>query len=295
MADVEIPRETLEALERDEADAPEAAIPRPEGMSEQELLEYAAAANHDEMEGLPEALPYEPDPADLELPEEEDEDAVLEAILADDGGSATAEEAPAHTDESSKLFIGKQFTLPQFAKWFAAQNLGSLPYNGIGIHHTWRPRGREFVGTKTVKSIFDWYARPKPDGLGWTRGKGPHFWLYGGDNPDYHPGKILVVVGTHPRHDGIHIKYWNHRTVGIECFGDFDAQRMPEGCVKGYRILLQLLSKRRGQPVKINHGPSIDGPAAWQGGLFHRERPRNPKSCPGNTTTHDWFDAAMTD
>lgn len=290
MADVTIPQEVLEAIERNGQDPPERGAPQVEGISEQDLREQGEASSPDELEGLEEALPDEPDPADRELPgADEDPDAVLEEVLVGEGDAATR--APStYVDESGRLFIGKQFTLPELARWFAVQNLGAAPYNGIGIHHTAIPTGRKFVGTKTVQAIFDFYVNEH----GWTRGKGPHFWLYGGDNPGYHPGQILVVVGTHPRHDGIGITGRNHRWVHIEAFGNFDDQRMPDGVVRGYKFLLQMLSKRRNQPVKINHGPSMSGPSAWQGGLFHRDAKTNIKSCPGNTTTHDWFDKAMT-
>jgi hypothetical protein len=275
MADTQIPQESLEALERESEQGTTAVALESADVGEKELEEQALASNLDEAEGLEEALPSEPD---------EDEDALEEEP------EIGQEAARVFSDESGSFFIGKQFTLPAFERWFAAQNVGSQPYNGIGIHHTYRPTGSQFVGPRTVRGVFDYYAREH----GWTRGKGPHLWLYGGDNPDYHPGKILVVVGTHPRHDGIGISYRNHRWIHIECFGDFDAKRMPEGCVEGFRFLLRVLSEKRGQPVKVSRGPSQNGPGTWQGALFHRDAKTNPKTCPGKTTTHDWFDRAMT-
>jgi hypothetical protein len=273
MADVEIAQDVLRDFEQGDGGAgiglESADVP------DKQLGEQALASNLDEAEGLEKELPTDPDQADLELEEEPE--------IGHEAGRVFA-------DESGNLFIGKQFTLPAFERWFAAQNVGAQPYNGIGIHHTYIPRGDQFVGPKTVRGVFNYYATS----LGWTRGKGPHLWLYGGDNPDYHPGKILVVVGTHPRHDGIGISYRNHRWLHIECFGDFDAKRMPDGCVEGFRFLLRVLSAKRGAPVKVSRGPSMNGPSSWQGALFHRDAKTNPKTCPGKTTTHDWFDKAMT-
>jgi hypothetical protein len=219
----------------------------------------------------------------------------LESWLPDGSdilGRVAPETAPErYFDESSRLYIGREFTLEEFAKWFAIQGLGSIPFNGIGVHHTFRPVGRDFWGAKTVDAIFSWYHNK----LGWKLGKGPHLWLYCGDNPHYRPGQTTVVVGTHPAHDGNGITSRNRYWLHIETFGNWDAARMPQSCVDGLRFLLHLLSARRGQPVKINHGPSVDRPTTWQGALFHRDARSDIKSCPGRTTTHDWFDRAVTE
>ena len=216
-------------------------------------------------------------------------DALLAQLPTEPEPDAFQQRAGSYKDESGQLFILKEFTLPAFAQWFAVQGLGTLPYNGIGVHHTWKPTGSQFVGTATVRSIFEFYR----DTYDWKYGKGPHLWLYGGDNPRYKSGQTLVVVGTHPAHDGIGITGRNHRWLHIECFGDFDSNRMPKNCVDGYRFLLRLLSERRNQPVKVNPGPATSRPSTWQGALFHRDAKTDKKSCPGTTTTHAWFDAAM--
>lgn len=274
MAEVEIPEQAVKPLEEDGSERGPMASEPPGEVSEQDVEEEAAAFNLED-ESLVSELPDQPDEDEEEVPEEGEEDVGEEAAFA---------------DQSKQLYIGRQFTLQGFANWFAVQGLGTLPYNGIGIHHTYRPVGSQYVGPKTVQAIFNYYANQ----YGWTRGKGPHLWLYGGDNPNYHPGKVLVTVGTHPAHDGIGITGRNHRWLHIEAFGDFDAQRMPDGYVRGYRFLLRLLSQRRDQSVRINPGPGDRIPNAWQGAMFHRDARTDRKSCPGSATTHDWFDAAMT-
>lgn len=276
MAEVEIPEHALKPLESEEGlESAPVATEVPTGASEQDIEEEAAAFNREDAEELESALPDAPDEDEEQLPAEGEEPV---------GGEA------AFSDQSGTFYIGRQFTLQGFANWFAVQGLGTLPYNGIGIHHTWRPVGSQYVGPKTVNAIFNYYATRH----GWKRGKGPHLWLYGGDNPNYHPGRVLVTVGTHPAHDGIGITGRNHRWLHIEAFGDFDNERMPEPYVRGYRFLLQLLSRRRDQPVRINHGPGDRIPNTWQGALFHRDARTDRKSCPGNATTHDWFDRAIT-
>jgi len=276
MAEVAIPEEALRALGDEvglESGSP-VTTALPDGLTEQDVAEEAAAANLDEAEGLEDVLPTEPDADEEEVPDE-DEEIGLERTFADQSGT---------------FYIGRQFTLQGFANWFAVQGLGTLPYNGIGIHHTAIPTGRQYVGMKTVNAIFAYYHSHH----GWTRGKGPHLWLYGGDNPDYHPGKVLVAVGTHPAHDGIGITGRNHRWLHIEVFVNFDRERMPEPAVRGLRTLLTLLSRARNQPVRISPGPGERTPHTWQGALFHRDAKTDVKSCPGTTTTHDWFDRAMT-
>jgi hypothetical protein len=273
VAQIEIPAHLLKPLDGEEGrGGVQVATRLPDGLTEQDIDEEAFAFNLEDEEALADELPVEPD----------DEEEPLD--------EAEGLEAPTFADQSGMLYIGRQFTLQGFASWFAAQGLGTLPYNGIGVHHTYRPVGSQYVGPRTVKGVFDYYVRK----YGWKRGKGPHLWLYGGDNPNYHPGEVLVTVGTHPAHDGIGITGRNHRWLHIEAFGDFDARRMPEGYVRGYRFLLELLSRRRNQPVRINRGPGDRIPHAWQGALFHRDAKTDKKSCPGDTTTHEWFDGAMT-
>jgi hypothetical protein len=127
---------------------------------------------HEEDAGFVADLPVEPEPEALDAP-----------------GAGREEAAP--IDESGSLFICREFTLEAFAAWFAVQELGTKPYNGIGVHHTYRPTGRQFFGAATTRAIFDYYTRE----FGWKFGKGPHLWLYGGDNPDYKPGQTLVSSG----------------------------------------------------------------------------------------------------
>jgi hypothetical protein len=60
-------------------------------------------------------------------------------------------------DESDTFFIGREFTLDEFRKWFAVQRLGSRPFNAVGYHHTEVPRPKDWAGTRSLKGIFDFY------------------------------------------------------------------------------------------------------------------------------------------
>ncbi len=190
-----------------------------------------------------------------------------------------------HVDESGKTYIGKEFTLPEFREWFAVQNLGAAPYNGVGLHHTHRPTSTQYAGIRTIDGIFNYYRHT----LGWPPGKGPHLWLVSPDNP-HRPGEPLVAVGTHPRHNGIGISYRNERWLHIEALWDGDAAPFSPEMIQLYRDVLRIVCGRRGYPVTINHGPSRDNPPTWQGVLFHRDAKTNIKSCPGNRNTHALLD-----
>lgn len=153
MAEVEVPEHALKPLESEEGlESAPVATEVPTGASEQDIEEEAAAFNREDAEELESALPDAPDEDEEQLPAEGEEPV---------GGEA------AFSDQSGTFYIGRQFTLQGFANWFAVQGLGTLPYNGIGIHHTWRPVGSQYVGPKTVNAIFNYYATRH----GWKRGK----------------------------------------------------------------------------------------------------------------------------
>ncbi len=191
----------------------------------------------------------------------------------------------AYVDESDKLLILKEFTVPEFAEWFAVQNLGAAPYNGVGFHHTYRPTSKQYLGIRTLQGVFNYYR----DSRGWPYGKGPHIWGVSADNP-HRPGTPLVLVGTHPRYDGIGISYRNQRWLHFEMLTDGDAAALTPADQRLARDVLRILCKRRGQEVTINHGPSLDNPSTWQGVMFHRDARTNIKTCPGSKNTHALLD-----
>ncbi len=202
--------------------------------------------------------------------------------------TAWEEEFPmAYTDESDKLYVGKEFTPEEFTQWFAAQNLGAKPFNAVGIHHTFRPDASQWTGPQRLKAVFDDYYHNR----GWRPwGVGPHLWLYDGTG-SYKPSQPLVYVGTHPRHDGYGIVGRNTRWLHIEAIGYYDYQEMSAAMVGLYRDVIQTVCGNR-IPIR-NCAPGRDNPSQPLGLLFHRDAPGAGKTCPGLTVTSDWFFPAM--
>lgn len=220
-------------------------------------------------------------PEDIEY-DEPDAGETAEALH--DGPHPEAAQA-ASVDESKKLYIGRMFEPAEFAAWYAAQRLGALPFNAVGIHHTYKPNEQDFNGVGTINGVFSYYANT----LGWPWGRGPHFWLYAGDGR--YGTRPLIGVGTHPAHDGIGIAYRNHRYAHIEAFGYYDTRAMPKSMIDLYRFTLSVICGKR-IPLK-NIGAGWDGPSAPAGQVFHRNAPAAGKSCPGWQVKESWFFSAM--
>ncbi len=84
------------------------------------------------------------------------------------------------TDESHRFWVGREFTVEDFAAWWQAQNLGAQPFNAVGFHHTESPNAAQWRGLPTLKGAHNWYFTNK----GWKPwGNGPHLWVYGGNGP----------------------------------------------------------------------------------------------------------------
>lgn len=264
MADKQIPQDRLEAVQQGS------------------LMRAAVAEGQDDLSYL--ALSSGLD--------EEDATPGLESYLGRDAPEGervgAAPRGASYADESSRLFILKEFTPNEFAAWFKAQNLGAAPYNGVGVHHTYIPTSEQYRGIGTLQGVFNYYR----DQRGWPYGLGPHLWLIDGHGA-YRHGQPLVAVGTHPRHDGIGISFRNHRWLHIEGLFNGDAGRMSKEMEDLYRFVLRVVCGQRGSKVKFVQGVGVDGPTSFIGCLFHRDARTNPKTCPGRHTTHDWFDASM--
>lgn len=191
----------------------------------------------------------------------------------------------AYTDESGKLYVGRELTVPEFREWWAAQNLGRAPFNAVGIHHTYRPDGAQWTGVGRLKAVFDDYYHRR----GWRPwGVGPHLWLYCGDGA-YKRGQQLVYVGTHPRHDGYGIVTRNRRWLHIEAIGYYDFAPMPEAMLELYRAVVQTVCGDR-IPIR-NCKPGADNPSHPLGLMFHRDEPGQTKSCPGWKVGDGFFEA----
>ncbi len=272
MADVQIPQDVLDAAQR--------------------FGVNGATLRASDFAGV--AAPIPDDLSYLSQGDVLDEPETVEA-LRDFVATRPTEDEPeeertlAFSDDSHMTLVLREMSAVQFPAWLDAQNLGAAPYNGIGIHHTYIPTSPQYTSVGLIRGVFNYYQY----GLGWKPGIGPHIWLIDERNP-YKPGECLVVIGTHPRHDGIGISYRNHRWVHIEALHNGDGGYWTPGMVQTYRTVFQALCKRRGGTIKVHPGPSVDGPTTWQGGLYHRDAKTNPKTCPGNQITHQRFDPQLT-
>jgi hypothetical protein len=202
-----------------------------------------------------------------------------------------------YVDESDQLFIGREFTIEEFAQWFAVQRLGELPFNAIGYHHTEGPTAQQWAGLRSLNFIFfDWYF----GNYGWPKGVGPQLWVYSGDGP-YSPGVPRIYVGTHPAHDGIGITDHNRRWLHIEHVwnGDqapfSDALKQVSGRLLGILCAPHPHADRR-IPLTFIRDGGVDNPAQPLGIMYHRDQNPAwvdgawPKTCPGRLVTHENLD-----
>jgi hypothetical protein len=206
-----------------------------------------------------------------------------------------------YEDESDKLFVGKEFTLDEFERWFAVQKLGGRPYNAVGFHHTEAPTASEWAGMRSLNFIFfEWYEKKH----GWPRGVGPHFWLYSGEGP-YSPGVPRVYVATHPAHDGIGIIDRNERWAHLECAHNGDHAEFSDAFKRAAGRLLGIICRpnqhvAREIPLTFVRNGGVDNPGQPLGIMYHRDQnpnwnpndPNNswPKTCPGLRVTHENLD-----
>lgn len=189
-----------------------------------------------------------------------------------------------YEDESYKLFIGREFTLEQFRPWFAAQSLGTQPYNAVGVHHAYIPDETQYRGVQTVLNVFNYYR----DARGWPEGVGPHLWVAVTD------AGLRIVVGTHPRHDGIGISYRNRRWLHIETLWNGDRSPWSQAMLDGLAEVCNIVSDGGRIPKKLIK-VGMDNPSSPIGFMNHRDvDPANPpKSCPGRQNTDEIVRSAV--
>lgn len=227
--------------------------------------------------------------------------AMLEAVFARaDLGTleTTPEVAAAYHDESDQLYVGREFSsVEEFARWFAVQRLGALPYNAVGYHHTYRPTADTWAGLDSLTAIFNYFH----DTNGWRPwGLGPHLWVYDGNGP-WRSGTPHIYVGTHPAHDGVGIIDRNARWLHIEHMHDGDATPFPEAMKRVSGELLAAVCSRhphaqREIPLQFIRDSGSDNPGQPLGIMYHRDQNPNwqpgawPKSCPGLHVSHENLD-----
>jgi len=225
---------------------------------------------------------------------------------AQSGAFATPEarrEVGAYQDESDKLYVGREFTLDEFARWFAVQRLGALPFNAVGYHHT-ETSHLKWAGKPSLDWVFfEWYHKRK----GWPWGTGPHLWVFEGA-PQHSPGVPRICVGTHPAHDGIGIIGHDRRWLHIEHIRNGDIEPFSEALKRVSGQVLAIVCARhrhadREIPLTFVRNGGVDNPAQPLGIMYHRDQNPNwnpnvparawPKTCPGLKVTHENLDADL--
>ena len=204
-----------------------------------------------------------------------------------------------YDDESDKLYVGREFTsVAEFARWFAVQRLGSLPYNAVGYHHTENPTPATWAGLDTLTNIYDYYSTKwSPWGLG------PHLWVYAGNGP-WRSGTPHIFVGTHPAHDGAGILTRNGRWLHIEHVHNGDTAPFPEEMKRISGELLAVVCSRhphanREIPLRFIRDGGVENPGQPLGIMYHRDENPDwfpgawPKTCPGLQVSHDDLDTGL--
>lgn len=230
---------------------------------------------------------------------------MMEAIFAEQEASGQLDQPPPvgrdiFQDESDRLFIGREFTLEQFRKWFAVQGLGTEPFNAVGYHHTEVPDHTIWAGMPSLRGVFNYYR----DELKWPEGVGPHVWVYSGDGR-YSAGSPRVYVGTHPAHDGIGITGRNRRWLHIEHIWNGDNAAFSDAMVNVSGAVLGTVCRRHANadreiPLTFLRDTGGENPSRPLGIMYHRDQNPNwpagggwPKSCPGLKVKHDVLDPAL--
>lgn len=221
-------------------------------------------------------------------------------------------------------YVGQALTLAGFVAYLNGYDFGSIPPDGVVLHHTavpdasWAPgpgskaswdSGEAGLSAEQVRlkrlrqlgAIKSYYNRE----LGWSAG--PHLfiddrWIY------------LMSPMAEP---GIHAKWANswhdadgrlHYPVAIEVVGDYTRRPWPAPVAALVSGAVQALQRRLGtfrlqylyptpesKPgMKIERGaPACAHPERLRGGGISSHRDYNKPSCPGNAITEAFYIAAI--
>lgn len=226
-------------------------------------------------------------------PDREGHPAVIDAEAGAERPEARAVRlaGPARTsdrypDEARSLYTPHEFSFEEWAEWFAAQSLGTLPFNAVVCHHTYRPSQDQWIGMQHVHNLRAYYR----DTYGWPDGRMPHMFITDGRG-SFKPGNPRIFTATHPAHDGIHAVNGNGRTKGIEAVHDGEATPFTDAMMDLYERILGVLARRRGGKV-FESRTWLHNPASWNGIRVHRTIPGNTSVCYGtrNMSVERFYD-----
>jgi hypothetical protein len=167
----------------------------------------------------------------------------------------------AFQDESSKLFVGRLLKAGEIGDWLAAQQAGAKPATRVFTHHTWRPNQHRPFSRSSLDGVFAYYRKD----LGWPEGVGPHFFVCADG----------AWAATHFRHDGIHVKGQNSRSVGVEVVWDGDEAAFAGPTLDNLVVLMRALANRLQISMDESH--------------FRLHNEYSAKSCPGSKNPKNWL------
>jgi N-acetylmuramoyl-L-alanine amidase CwlA len=151
--------------------------------------------------------------------------------------------------------LGRRLSLQEFEAYIREYDFGSLPANRIVLHHTWRPTKAGWQGERTILGLKKYYEQK-----GWSAG--PHLFI----------AEDGIWLFSPMRSDGIHAGVLNHRSIGIEVVGDYDAEVWSGATKMNTLGAIKALMGQLSIPEKEIY--------------FHRDV--SSKSCPGKAITKEW-------
>ena len=152
--------------------------------------------------------------------------------------------------------INRRLSLHEFRDYISSYDFGTQPADKLVIHHTWRPTVDSWNGETTIQGLKRYY-----EGKGWP--VGPHLFI----------ADDGIWLFSPMRDNGIHAGELNHRSIGIEVVGDYDAEEWSGETKQNALGAIKLLMERLNIPKeKI---------------FFHRDV--SAKSCPGHAVTKQWL------
>lgn len=174
--------------------------------------------------------------------------------------------------------VGKKLTREEFTKYVESKDLGSVPPNGVVVHHTWRPTVASWQGERTINGLKRYYEKK-----GWSAG--PHIfvaedgiWLF---TDMYKVGIHADSANATWEKNGRTGTGWPPRgakvkayTLGMEVVGNYDNKQWSGETKKNAIHVIKTLQK------KLN----IDN----SGVTFHRDY-KPSKTCPGRGITKPWL------
>jgi hypothetical protein len=162
--------------------------------------------------------------------------------------------------------VGKVFDIPNFEEYLTTVDMSWA--DSVCVHHTASPSLAQRPEGWKIEHIFnleDYYSNQ----LGWS--SGPHLFT--------DEESIFAMSSLWRR--GVHSVSFNHRSIGVECLGNYDDEDPKSGrglaCMRNTAMTVGLILDAMGLP------------ANEETVLFHRDDPSTNKTCPGRKVDKDWF------